>query len=223
MSKVERGVPTGVSNPWNTVEAVDPGECPDCGQSHPRGCTGHVEDCTACEWSSGNHVGEPCVRCGGVVHRRPCRKPPIVGGTVCDHHGGSAPQVRAAADRRLIEQGATKELAKAKVRPIGDPVVALGELAGEVTAVLEVIKANVAGQSPDGPWMVLLGDYIDRLARILAGAGRLGLEQRRIALEEAQLDLAAAVIAAVLRRAGLDPDSAQVQGWLEATYAELTA
>lgn len=33
----------------------------------------------------------------------PCRKPPIHGGSVCASHGGSAPQVREAARRRLLE------------------------------------------------------------------------------------------------------------------------
>lgn len=33
----------------------------------------------------------------------PCRKPPIRGATVCASHGGSAPQVREAAKRRLLE------------------------------------------------------------------------------------------------------------------------
>lgn len=33
----------------------------------------------------------------------PCRKNAITGATVCGSHGGSAPQVRAAAQRRLLE------------------------------------------------------------------------------------------------------------------------
>lgn len=45
---------------------------------------------------------------------KPCGLPPIKGGTVCHKHGGSAPQVRAAANRRLIEMviPAMKELHK---------------------------------------------------------------------------------------------------------------
>lgn len=33
----------------------------------------------------------------------PCRKPPIRGASVCASHGGSAPQVRDAARRRMLE------------------------------------------------------------------------------------------------------------------------
>lgn len=45
---------------------------------------------------------------------KPCGLPPIKGGTVCHKHGGAAPQVRAAANRRLIEMviPAMKELHK---------------------------------------------------------------------------------------------------------------
>src|SRR5690606_7900081 len=43
-----------------------------------------------------------------AAHKRdgsgqPCRKPAMKGATVCASHGGSAPQVRAAAQRRLLE------------------------------------------------------------------------------------------------------------------------
>lgn len=34
---------------------------------------------------------------------KPCSKPAIPGGTVCRYHGGAAPQVRAAAARRIAE------------------------------------------------------------------------------------------------------------------------
>jgi hypothetical protein len=38
----------------------------------------------------------------GSIQTRPCNKPPIKGGMVCMSHGGSASQVRAKADRRLL-------------------------------------------------------------------------------------------------------------------------
>lgn len=41
-----------------------------------------------------------------TAHRtdgEPCRNPAIKGAEVCRHHGGSAPQVKAAARRRLLE------------------------------------------------------------------------------------------------------------------------
>ena len=152
-----------------------------------------------------------------------CGRAAIVGGSVCKIHGGGSPQVQAAANRRLVEQEATKELAKVEVRPIGDPIVALGDLAAESLAILEVAKANAAGAEVDSAWMAMLERSMERAGKLLEACGRLGLEERRVRLEEAQLDLAAAVVMGVLRRAGLDPESPQVQDWLEATYTELTA
>ena len=45
------------------------------------------------------------VKCTAKSSRtgRPCQKPPIKGATVCRVHGGAAPQVKRAAERRLDE------------------------------------------------------------------------------------------------------------------------
>ena len=53
--------------------------CQQCGEIHPRGCKGHKRN------------------------GKPCGQPAIKGGVVCRMHGGSAPQVRAAAEKRLDE------------------------------------------------------------------------------------------------------------------------
>lgn len=150
-----------------------------------------------------------------------CRAPAILGGQVCQAHGGRAPQVRAAANRRLVEQEATKELAKVEVRPIGDPIVALGEVAAEALAVLEVAKANAAGAEVDSAWMAMLERSMDRAGKMLEACGRLGLEERRVKLDEARQDLANELVRGVLRMAGLDPDAPQVQDWIEATLTEI--
>lgn len=217
-------MPGGMSDPAVTGDPVDPARCERCLQTHdPRHCIGHVDECTACEWRTGNHVDRPCVKCEAAVRLRPCRRFPTPGVAVCASHGSRAQQVRAAGERTLIEEGATKELGKAIVRPIGDPIVALGDLAAEAVAMLEVAKANAAGGAVDGPWMALLERSLERAGKLLAAAGRLGLEERRVRLEEAQLDLVAAVITGTLRRLGIDVDSAGVQEALDATYTELEA
>lgn len=53
---------------------------------------------------SGNHAR----RCSARSKRsgEGCKRAPIAGGTVCTMHGGAAPQVRAAAQRRLQDQAA---------------------------------------------------------------------------------------------------------------------
>jgi len=147
----------------------------------------------------------------------------VSGTTVCGTHGGRAPQVRAAARRRLVQAEAEKELGNVEVRPIGDPVVELAELAAEAIAIYGWAKAKAAEGEINADVLAVVERALDRAGKLLEACGRLGLEERRVRLGEAQLDLAAAVIAGVLRRAGIDPDAAEAQGWLEATYAELTA
>lgn len=66
-----------------------------------RRCGRTVEECLDCGWRGGNIVGQPCVRCAGVVEGRRCRARPMQGMDVCRMHGGAARQVRSAARRRL--------------------------------------------------------------------------------------------------------------------------
>jgi hypothetical protein len=51
----------------------------------------------------------------------PCGLSPVPGATRCGRHGGKAPQVKAAAERRLAEKDAKEQMVKA-VRTLGLPV-----------------------------------------------------------------------------------------------------
>ena len=51
----------------------------------------------------------------------PCGAPPIKGGSRCVRHGGKAPQVKAAAERRLAAAAAQKQMESA-VRTLGLPI-----------------------------------------------------------------------------------------------------
>lgn len=58
-----------------------------------RKCRGHVPVRDA--------AGEYLRDAAGTVQTRPCKKAPIRGGSVCPTHGGSAPQVKKKAEKRL--------------------------------------------------------------------------------------------------------------------------
>ncbi|MBB4735845.1 hypothetical protein HDA30_001353 [Micrococcus cohnii] len=108
---------------------------------------------------------------------------------------------------QALEADARAVLAFEAVEPIDDPVLALAELAAEVRATVRALGQRVNSledvryPSPLGTEQVraeldLLGQYQDRLGRMLTALGRLGLDERRVQLSEAQ----AAVLVGVVDR-----------------------
>lgn len=79
-----------------------------------------------------NRPARPCS--ARRTNRQPCRGFAIVGGRVCAAHGGRAPQVRAAADRRVLE----RQLQRAGAAEQGRWMVEL--------AVFEHERRTVAGR-----------------------------------------------------------------------------
>lgn len=70
--------------------------------------------------------GQPRAQC--AAHSRTgnrCKHPAILGGSVCPYHGGSAPQVREAARRRLLEL-------------VPDAVEAMAQMAGIIEGSKDV-------------------------------------------------------------------------------------
>lgn len=99
---------------------TEPISCPKCGQPHPR-CVGH------------NKAGQPC----GMY--------PRTGATVCKRHGGHAPQVIAAAERRRQQMEAEAAVAMYGLPIKIDPALALVEevqrTAGHVAFVGAIIAS----------------------------------------------------------------------------------
>jgi hypothetical protein len=66
-------------------------------------------------------MNPPAHRCTATAKAsgEQCLRPAIPGGSVCRKHGGGAPQVKAAADRRILEASESiKELLPAAVREL---------------------------------------------------------------------------------------------------------
>lgn len=73
-----------------------------------------------------------------------CKAWPVEGTDVCRMHGGSAPQVRAAGARRVVEAKAMKAVsALGGWAPVTDPLAALADTAGEVLAVKNHLRGLV--------------------------------------------------------------------------------
>lgn len=119
--------------------------CERCGQVHdPKKCTSHVDE------DDGS--------------LRPCRLPPIRGGTVCWKHGGGASQVRAKAAARVEAERLARAAGRLGVAREVDAGQALLELVYEAAGNVEFYRDLVArlnsvpvsvgegdGQEQDGP------------------------------------------------------------------------
>lgn len=151
-----------------------------------------------------------------------CRKRPIVGGTVCPTHGGSAPQVRAAAQRRLAERqavlavetyGLPREIAPQdalleEVHRTAGHVAWLGAVVADVEQqdlVWGKTRDKVGGEdagttfeAKPNAWLVLYQAERKHLVDVSKAAIAAGIEERRVALAEAQGQLLAQVIRGVL-------------------------
>lgn len=168
-----------------------------------------------------------------------CKRSPVVGGTVCTIHGGAAPQVKAAAERRhaaqALEADARAVLAFEAVEPIADPVLELAELAAEVRATVRALGQRVnalqdpryvspLGTEQTRAELTLLGQYQDRLARMLTTLGQLGLDERRVRLTEAQVAGVAHVMDRLLTFLALPPQrDAEARAEVGRLFRELAA
>jgi len=124
-----------------------------------------------------------------------CKRPPIKGGTVCPKHGGSAPQVKAAAVRRQVDAAAealTRRIWDQDAAPITDHVAAIQGLAGQMRTALDRLGAMLnTDDDPDAAppmdldsvtataWIRVMRE----LRQLLADMGRMGIAERAIELE----------------------------------------
>lgn len=148
-----------------------------------------------------------------------CRQRPIKGGTVCRFHGGSAPQTKAAAEQRDLEQKADAEVRKLwvgldKAAPVKDPVGSLERLAGALEQAVDVVggRVNALGQVAGGQGLtqlrgevVLLERLLGQLRQALDAMARLGIAERHVELEQERAQLVTSAFLAALGVVSLLP------------------
>jgi hypothetical protein len=140
-------------------------------------------------------AGEKCTATAKRSGRR-CTHYPMKGSTVCAQHGGKAPQVMAAAERRLVDAEASaivrRLLADPDAAPVFDPAWELARIAGRMGHAVDVLGDRVNEIDAAGKieyrdanlvrrlnvlveaWERLLGEY----RRTLTDMTRLGIEAR---------------------------------------------
>lgn len=127
-----------------------------------------------------------------------CRNWALKGGTICKFHGGSAPQVRAAANRNIM-QGELRALLQRHGRdvPITDPLTALQEHAGKVRAWMDFLEERITALRHGSQWdteqirgeVQLFTDAQAQVRQTLVDMGRLKIDERLIAIEQGKVEM----------------------------------
>lgn len=153
-----------------------------------------------------------------------CRKRPMVGSTVCYTHGGMAPQVRNAAERRRAEAEAEQVVRRLlwnpDAAPVTDSVGEMQRLAGSMRHAVDVLGANL--DDPDDldevkatAWLRVLRE----LRTLLADMKRLGIAEYAVNVEAAKVKLMAVAFGRALDV--LDPSPEDRQAATRVLLAEL--
>lgn len=198
----------------------EPGDCTPSAHAASEWVSAKVTDCPLCEKPrcTGRKSGSPTQR---------CRKRPINGGRVCRNHGGSAPQVKAAAAARVEQRRAVLAAETFGLPREVDPHTALLEelhrTAGAVEwlgAIVADLKQNVVtwgvtrrktGGEDRGvthearlnAWAAEWRNERKHLLEVAKVCVAVGIEERRVRLAEDAGRQLAAVIRAVLDRLDL--------------------
>jgi len=127
-----------------------------------------------------------------------CTNWPVKGATVCHIHGGKAPQVRAKAALKLVEEQARKAIRGVIVEPLGNPLTALSDVVAEIVAFKDYMAGEVERlhsletHDDKGAEQIraVIAAYergLDRSATWLTAIARLNIDDRLARIEEVQM------------------------------------
>lgn len=178
---------------------------------------------------NGSHI------CGRKVRNRQggwCGKGPGSGvpGSPCRAHGGGAPQVKRANQRKLVEGDLRKILVRKYGRnePVTDPLTELQLHAGRVKAWSEFLEDKLTVLRSSSQWNTeqvngiaqLLESSMKEVRQTLKDIAQLNIDERLIAIEQGKVDMLFRAISAALEAAGIT-NPAHVQRAMGAAAAQL--
>ena len=183
--------------------------------------------------TSRRHMSNP-VHCNATTRSgRPCGNHPVRGATVCRMHGGRAPQVVAAANRRIALQAITAEGARLgriiDITPNDAIIEMVRESAGNVAAIRLAVEGlgitvdhhdavavpasfDEKGKRDPALAHILVAMYNeerDRLVRYSTLAVAAGVDIKRVELAEAQARLVTEAVKAAVTAAGVTETARQ--------------
>lgn len=142
-----------------------------------------------------------------------CGNPPRKGQLVCRMHGGSTPGGLATGRRVQAEAQMGATLGRLGYTPVGDPLTALADLAGEVVAWKDLAAAHVArlqqmardneisGAEEVRASIVVFERALDRALAVLGTIAKLNIDERLARITEQR----AKTMADMLRKVLNDP------------------
>jgi hypothetical protein len=194
-------------------------QCPVCDAAHDLDkCQGHVDDAKRQAYAEGG--AEARAKAKGRL--RQCRRDPLEGQDVCRSHGGAAPRPMQAAEQRVAEEKLRKAAQRLVSVPVTNPLEDLLDLAGLTKGWLALLKghveeleelAAVGGEGVESirAVVVLFERAIGSCRKTLVDVARLDIDARLATITETQIGLAMSLADGVLRRRGIDPNSAEVR------------
>jgi hypothetical protein len=144
---------------------------------------------------------------------KPCKGPAIRGADVCRMHGGSAPQVREAAARRLAAEKARRAVKRLDAQPTEDPIAELQRIAGETVQLKDWLRGlvdqltEIRYRAETEQTRAELSCYMAALrdcTSVLTSLARLNLDERSVRIKESQAQMVRTAVDRALREAGLE-------------------
>lgn len=164
-----------------------------------------------------------------------CKRAAILGGHVCSMHGGKAPRVRAAAEKRTAEAEARQILGTVDPHapdehPVETLLALIRQKRAEVLWLRSVVQGMTeaeltwgltehrTGMGPEGPvdvetrraeqniWWKLLREAENQLAAWTTAAAKAGVDERRMQIAEAEALMIFQVLDTFINRLQLSPE-----------------
>lgn len=163
----------------------------------------------------------PRAKCTGHSSRtgNPCGRYPNHGMTVCNSHGGRAPQVRAKAAANVLQSDLQRALQRRMklATPVTDPLSALQAHAGEVHQWYGFLRDQIEELRSSSQWNTeqingvaeLFTRAMSEMRQTLKDIASLKIDERLVAIEQAKVAMMQRAMMAGLAAVGVTGPAAQ--------------